>query len=144
MNNNSNLSIITVPNGVLFISSSQTVGHNRLGSCIDNFTFKVLEICNIDLLHFLPCQVFLLYITVIQVKGLKYALRKIIAISISSSVQMTYNPTTTNPKHESSVGRVSSLHYVVLLSFCSFSYSGVCFNRLELSIYDVIVGQKSY
>ena len=37
----------------------------------------------------------------------------------------------------------SSLHYIVLITFCSFSYSGVCSNRV-LSIYDVIVNQKKF
>ena len=37
----------------------------------------------------------------------------------------------------------SSLHYVIFLSFCSFSYSGVCSDLLELSLCDLIVFPKS-
>ena len=37
----------------------------------------------------------------------------------------------------------SSLHYVIFLSFCSFSYSGVCSDRLKLSIYDVVAVKNS-
>ena len=40
--------------------------------------------------------------------------------------------------------RSSSHHYIIFLSFCSFSYSGVCSDRLRLSIYDVIVDQKKF
>ena len=36
-----------------------------------------------------------------------------------------------------------SLHYIIFLSFWLFSYSGVCSNQMWLSIYDVIVVQKS-
>ena len=37
---------------------------------------------------------------------------------------------------------LSSLHCSTSLSFCSFSYNGVCFDNLKLSVNDVIVNQK--
>ena len=37
----------------------------------------------------------------------------------------------------------SSLHCTFTLSFCSFSYNGVCYNGLEPSVSDIIVSQKS-
>ena len=37
---------------------------------------------------------------------------------------------------------VSSLHWSFSLSFCSFSYNGVCKDILKLSVSDVIVSQK--
>ena len=36
-----------------------------------------------------------------------------------------------------------SLHWSISLSFCSFLYNGVCYGGLKLSVYDVIVSQKS-
>ena len=36
----------------------------------------------------------------------------------------------------------SSLHCSISLSNCLFSYNGVCYNILKLSIIDVIVSQK--
>ena len=36
----------------------------------------------------------------------------------------------------------SSLHWSISLSYCSFSYSGLCYEQLKLSIDDVIVAQK--
>ena len=48
-----------------------------------------------------------------------------------------------NTIHFYTVPTTSSLHYIVLFTFCSFSYSGVCSN-LVLSIYDVIVNQKKF
>ena len=39
---------------------------------------------------------------------------------------------------------VSSLHCNISLSFCSFLYNGVYFNRLKLSVNDVIVNQKRF
>ena len=38
---------------------------------------------------------------------------------------------------------ISSLHYVIFFSFCSFSYSGVCSDQLKLSFYDIIVVKHS-
>ena len=32
----------------------------------------------------------------------------------------------------------SSLHWSICLSFCSFSYYGVCYNQLKLSVNDVV------
>ena len=32
--------------------------------------------------------------------------------------------------------------YFISLSFCSFSYNGICYNRLKLSVSDIIVSQK--
>ena len=37
---------------------------------------------------------------------------------------------------------LSSLHYIIFISFQSFSYSGVCSDRVEVSIYYVIVAKK--
>ena len=37
---------------------------------------------------------------------------------------------------------ISSLHWIISLSFCLFSYNGVCQVVLKLSITDVIVSQK--
>ena len=37
---------------------------------------------------------------------------------------------------------LSSLHWIISLSFCSFSYKGLCFVKLKLSVSDVIVSQK--
>ena len=46
-----------------------------------------------------------------------------------------------NVKSESAV--VSSLHWDISFSFCSFSSNnGVCLGKLKLSVYDVIVSQK--
>ena len=39
--------------------------------------------------------------------------------------------------------KYSSLHYIIFLSFFSFSYNGVCSDWLKLSFSDVIVVQKS-
>ena len=36
----------------------------------------------------------------------------------------------------------SSLHWTFPLSFCSFLYNGVYFDRLKLSVSDIIVSQK--
>ena len=36
----------------------------------------------------------------------------------------------------------SSLHWIISLSFCSFSYNGVCFEQLKHYVSDVTVGQK--
>ena len=36
----------------------------------------------------------------------------------------------------------SSLHWNISLSFCSFSYNGVCYDVSKLSVCDVIVSQK--
>ena len=38
---------------------------------------------------------------------------------------------------------ISSLHWSISLLFCSFSYNGVCYDGLKLSVSDVIVSQKS-
>ena len=38
----------------------------------------------------------------------------------------------------------NSLHWIISLSFCSFSYNGVCCKRFELSVSDVIVSQQGY
>ena len=43
---------------------------------------------------------------------------------------------------EFNLERVSSLHWISSLSFCSYLYSGVCFNGLKLSVSDLIVSQK--
>ena len=40
--------------------------------------------------------------------------------------------------------KLSSLHCNTSLSFCLFSYSGLCFGKLKLSVSDVIVNQKRY
>ena len=37
---------------------------------------------------------------------------------------------------------LSSLHCIISLSFCSFSYNGVCYDKLKLSVDDIIVSQK--
>ena len=37
---------------------------------------------------------------------------------------------------------LSSIHWVISLSFLSFSYNGVCFDKLKLSVSDIIVTQK--
>ena len=37
---------------------------------------------------------------------------------------------------------LSSLHWNIPLSFCSFLYNGICFGGLKLSVSDVIVSQK--
>ena len=39
---------------------------------------------------------------------------------------------------------VSSLHWIIFLSFCSFSYNRVYFNWSRLSVSDVIVSQKGF
>ena len=41
------------------------------------------------------------------------------------------------PKH-------NSLHWIIFFSFCSFSYSGVYYNILKLSVSDIIVCQKKF
>ena len=49
------------------------------------------------------------------------------------------------PKFYSKILKIiqnSSLHWSISLSFSSFSYSGVCYNRLKLSVDGVIIGQK--
>ena len=37
---------------------------------------------------------------------------------------------------------LSSLHWIISLSFCSFLYNGVCFVLLKLSVSGVIASQK--
>ena len=41
------------------------------------------------------------------------------------------------------IGSFSSLHWSFFLSFYSFSYSGVCYDVLKVSVSDIIVSQKS-
>ena len=38
---------------------------------------------------------------------------------------------------------ISSLPWLISLSFCSFAYNGVYYDRFKLSISEVIVSQKS-
>ena len=40
------------------------------------------------------------------------------------------------------VNFTSSLHWIILLSFCSFSYNRVCYDELKLSVSDVIFSLK--
>ena len=47
-------------------------------------------------------------------------------------------------KQNIEIHALSSTHWIVLLTNGSFLYNGVYYNRLKLSIYDVIVSQKGF